>query len=94
MHSSKTHFGAGSGQQDPPGTGLRAGGVVAQSSVSVWRWRFYGGGVKGAEQEVSAELPRAPYPRTGCTWPLDESKPLAGVSPCPTVRADPPWEKR
>lgn len=44
------------------------------------------GGVKGAEQGVSAELPRAPYPPcTGCAWPLGESETLAGVSPCPTV---------
>lgn len=46
--------------------------------------------MKGAEQGVNAELPRVPYRCTGCTWPLNESKPLAGVSPCPTVRADPP----
>lgn len=90
MHSGETRFGAGLGQRDPPGTGLRAGGVVAQCSLSVRRWKR-DGGVKGAEQGVSAELPRAPYPPcTGYAWPLGESEPLAGVSPCPVVRADPP----
>ena len=85
MHSGETRFGAGSGQRDPAGTDLRAGGLLLEAQC----WFGDGGvmgGVKGAEQGVSAELPRAPYPPcTGCAWPLGESETLAGVSPCPTV---------
>ena len=50
MHSGETRFGAGSGQRDPPGSGLRAEGLLLEAQC-----RFGDGGVMGGQKGLSRE---------------------------------------